>query len=307
MSKPHCIVRAGILSICGLLSLSILGGCVVLAAGPTGSSPVPAAKGEAIPSSFSLLPRSFQPQPLLDMTIFTELTAAGRKLGTPTNQTPMYYVAVPDGFHQGGHLVANEKPPTPLAMDYFVRRALASAGYLSPPSSEVRPSLLIVYRWGSHNAASADFTSEMPEFANAEVLERARLVGGRSLVKEMAETMEHGEIFQHQDDKKDYLKSQAFSSCYFVVLFAYDYEASLEGERRLCWRTNMTVSSSGVSMKETIGPLIASAVPFLGREMAEPAITSRLLRSRASVEIGEAQVVEYEVPSQSKPGPTKKR
>ena len=306
MSKLHGIVGTGILSACGLLLLSLLGGCVVPAAGPSGSSSALPAKGKPIPSSFSLLPRSLQPQPLLDMTVFTELRAAGRKMGLPTGQTPMYYVAVSDGFHQGGQSVANEKPPTPQAMDRLVRRALASAGYQSLPSSDVRPSLLIVYRWGSHNAASADYTSEMPEFANTEVLERARLVGGRDLVKEMAQTMEHGEFLQQQNDKKDYLKSQAFSSCYFVVLFAYDYEASLQGERRLCWRTNMTVASSGVSMRETIGPLIASAVPFLGREMVEPEITSRLLRSRATVEIGEATVVESEDSSRPKPDAIRK-
>ncbi|HEX2852807.1 MAG TPA: hypothetical protein VHO24_06180 [Opitutaceae bacterium] len=228
------------------------------------------------------------------MTVFTELTSEGRTQEPASPENPVYYVAQPDGFRQRGQSVAGEEAPPLAHIDYFVRKALATAGYFSVPSVEVRPSLFILYRWGTHNTMNELFSEEFQRFADAEVLERARLVGGKDLVKEMARQMAWGESILDRNEKLDYLKDQAFNSCYFVVLLAFDYDAMVRGERRLLWRTNMTVNSVGVSLRETLPPLIASAAPFLGRETAEPEITTRTLRDRARVEVGPAILVGYD-------------
>jgi hypothetical protein len=169
----------------------------------TGRGPVqsPRDYSDAPPSTFSLLPKSLQANPVLDMTVFTEMTADGRKLQPPSSDNPVYYVAQADGFHQLGAQVAGEKPPPAAHMDYFVRKALHEAGYRSVPSPEVRPSLMILYRWGSHNNMGEQMSSDFPDFADADTLERARLVGGKKLVSEMARIMEWGETMLDRDER----------------------------------------------------------------------------------------------------------
>jgi hypothetical protein len=244
------------------------------------------ASSDPPPYQFSLLPKSFQVNPLLDMTVFTEMTADGRKLPRPTADKPVYYVAQPEGFQEEGMSIAGDVPPPPAHMDYFVRRALASSHYRSVPSPEVRPTLLIKYRWGTNNSVQGAESEDFQKFFEGDTIDRARMVGGRKLVQEIRRRSDHGSSFLDDDDTFRYLQDQATNSCYFVVLLAFDYEAMMQGERRLYWRTNMTVGTEGVSLRETLPPLIASAAPFFGRETAEPAITTRALRGRGKVEVG---------------------
>jgi hypothetical protein len=243
------------------------------------------------PSAFSLFPKALQTSPMLDMTVFTEMTGAGREIPAPSAERPVYYVAQPDGFKQLGAAVGGEKPPSAAHMDYFIRKALAAAGYRSVPSTEIRPTLLIRYYWGTHNVLGEQMSSDFPDFADDDALERARLVGGRNLVREMARVMESGETIAERDETKDYLKTQAFNDLYFVVVHAYDYEASVRGKRVLYWKTSMTVNAGGVSVRESLPPLVASGAPFLGRETKEVAITSKRLQRKEKVEIGEETIL----------------
>lgn len=268
---------------CSVFLLLLLSACGTAPKHPVAEKPT----ANLPPSGFTLLPKSFQKNPMLDMVVFTELTPLGRKHAPPTAENPVYYVAQPGGFRQQGANVAGEIPPPSGHMDYFVRRALAAGGYRPVPSPEVRPALFISYHWGTHNSLQGQMSEDFPLAADADVLDRARMVGGLQLVKEIDRQKEFGEtILDEHDEKMRYLKDQAVNSCYFVVLYAYEYDAMVRGERHLCWRTSMTVGASGVSVRETLPPLIASSAPFLGRETPDPAITSRTLRGREKIEIG---------------------
>lgn len=227
------------------------------------------------------------------MTVFTEMSDP-TKGASPSTEHPIYYVAQADGFSELGEHIAGEKNLPPAHLDYFIRKALTAAGFAPVPSVEKRPSLMILYRWGTYHALSAENSSALPDYADDRTLERARLVGGKKLVAEMAHTLEWGESLLDDTTKKQYFREQAFGSCYYVILFAYDYEEIVRGHRRLCWRTNMTVDTRGVSLRETLPVLIASSAPYLGREMSEPAITSRTLSRNEKIEIGPATVLKDE-------------
>lgn len=88
------------------------------------------------------------------------------------------------------------------------------------------------------------------------------------------------------------LVEDAFHSCYFVVASAYDYAAMTRHQRRLLWRTKMTVDASGVNMTETLAPLIASAAPYLGRDMSETTVVTKKISREGHVEIGTPTVVD---------------
>lgn len=154
------------------------------------------------------------------------------------------------------------------------------------------------------------------------LLERAKLIGGAKFLKEVADAMHEvdrlasmeksfvaptgsegmGSVASMVRDPFDVLRNKSaeherlvdelFSSSFFVVASAYDYAALAKGQRRLLWRTKMTVNSLGVNMVESLPPLIATAGPYLGRETPEPVVISKRIMRDGNVEIGEAVVVE---------------
>ncbi len=82
------------------------------------------------------------------------------------------------------------------------------------------------------------------------------------------------------------LVDELFSSSYFVIASAYDLNPLGRGERRLLWRTKMTVNSLGLNMAETLPSLVATAAPYIGRETREPVLLTKRLSRDGNVQIG---------------------
>ncbi|MEO7413701.1 MAG: hypothetical protein ABIZ81_10110 [Opitutaceae bacterium] len=89
----------------------------------------------------------------------------------------------------------------------------------------------------------------------------------------------------------EHLAEMAFHTCYFVMASAYDYDAMEKNQKRLLWRTKMTVEAQGVSMEEIMNPLIANTGSFLGREMTEAAVVKKRISREGKVDVGTPTVV----------------
>jgi hypothetical protein len=225
------------------------------------------------------------------MTANTEFTAYGKLLRPATPDAPVYYIAQAGGLKQLGLPVGGEQPPLPQDMESTMQKALAVNGYLlADPAAGRFPSLAVIYSWGSHSRLDPQTARDFPLLAAQQRLERAMLVGGRKYVADRAFAIEWGD-FSYQTVEKEYLNYQAADSLYFVVASAYDYAALAMGERKLAWRTTMTVNSIGVSMRETLPPLIANSSLIFGRETASPQIIQRRKRD-VLVELGKPTIVD---------------
>jgi hypothetical protein len=240
---------------------------------------------------FSLLPKSFQRNPILEMTVNTEVTEYGRMLRPASTDQPVYYVAAPVGYRQFGATVG-EKAPSPQDLEAAMTKALADTGYLVAKQAGPNPSLVVVYYWGSHNKIDPELAADFPQLAAKHRLERAVLVGGKKYAAELGRTMEFGETIADRSLEKEYLRDQASGDLYFVVASAYDYVGVTRGEKKLAWRTTMTVNSAGVNMRETLPPLMATASEFFGRETLTPEIASRRVSREGKVEVGIPTVIE---------------
>ena len=290
---------------------------------------------------FNLLPRSLQKNPLVDLTVVTELTEDGRKLPPPSSAQPAYYSIESAGYHAEGHGADDRHLPAPAELATSFLQALAVNGY-RPATPAHPPTLLIVYYWGAHtnlDAGSPDTeVSATPDIGHKNLLSRAALVGGTRFAEELrtalhkqdmenevqrssAENMarlglapeigsvliDYGplRLFTERDAKTRQLYS-ALGECYYAVVSAYDYAAAARGQRRLLWRSKMTLDSQGVAMRETLPGLILNAGKYFGVDMPEAATMAKRLQQETSIKLGPLEVKEYLEPAAAPP-PAKPR
>ncbi|HEX2852808.1 MAG TPA: hypothetical protein VHO24_06185 [Opitutaceae bacterium] len=97
--------------------------------------------------------------------------------------------------------------------------------------------------------------------------------------------------YYRRDPKTTYLVDEAFGSCYFVIASAFDGAAIAKGEKRLLWRTKMTVNSEGVALADTLPVLISSAGGYFGRETNGTVTVEKNVLRNAAVKVGTPTIV----------------
>lgn len=278
---------------------------------------------------FTLLPKSLQKNPNLELTVNTEMTEAGKQLPPVTPANPAYvelFTAGPQhkGDQPAGKTVAQEE------IERVLTRSLASNGYLLAKPPEHPPSLVIIYTWGSHSRLEDALS---PEMVARNLLDRAALVGGDKFAREMLDLFQQADamntaaggtvapdgqpvitpevaafinpvyLFKQRSAKNEFLVDQMASDVFYVSASAYDYRSVAENRKQLLWRTRMTVASPGVSQQQSLPTLVISAAPFLGRETPEPETLYKRSLREGSVELGTPRVVEENV----QPAPAAKK
>jgi hypothetical protein len=235
-----------------------------------------------------LLPKAFMSDPQIEMTVYSERTEYGRTLPDVTPGQPAYYVAQSQGYQPMGSSPVSEHPPAQEKIEALLQRVLEKRGYLPARDLAHPPTLALFTYWGTHSGIDVQEVVERPDLITLrerDILERARLVGGRANVEKLARQMAYGIPLHERMAREEHLRYQAEHNLYYVVVSAYDFARLAQGERRLVWRTTMTVNDQGVSIKETLPPLIASALDFFGRDTGESLALQRRI-SRGSVTLG---------------------
>lgn len=332
-----------LLSLLGLVSFAGVAIAVAQTAAPPPEPVLPEASVPKRPQKtqwvFSILPKAFQKNPFVDLTVITEMTELGKKLPPVSPAAPAYFVAHSSGYRQMGEVIAGEHTLKPDEVERILTRSLATNGYL-PATKEHPPTLVIFYTWGSHNLL-AEGDPDNPVLSANQVarnlLDRAALVGGVKFSERMLKLFEEAdaqafaanasqppgsmgpvitpemqafmdpiERFKRADPKNDFLVEQFTNDVYYVVASAYDYAALAKKQRQLLWRTRMTVAAQGVSQEQTLPTLIATAAPYFGKDMAEAEIVTKRTVPEGKVEIGTPTVVGVEAAPAEKTPPAKK-
>jgi len=291
---------------------------------PAGKKPASA------PWVFSLLPKSLQKNPNLELTVVTEMTEDGKKLPPVTPEQPAYYLTQSSGYHQLGDSTGNEKTLPEAEVERILTKALAPNGYRPAQPPAQPPTLMIFYTWGSHNLLlepDTDNPTLSAQRVARNLLDRAALVGGTKFAKEMLqlftqadalatasytpppppgadaspgpvidqaqmEFMNPVNLFKMKSPKNEFLVDQTADDVYYVVASAYDYRALQQKQRKLLWRTRMTVAAKGVSQEQSLPTLIATAAPYFGQDMPEAEVLIKRAVPDGKVEIGTPIVVE---------------
>jgi len=234
---------------------------------------------------FNLIPKPFQKNPRLEITVFTEFTDFGRKQPAVSPEEPARFVVHVKGAMSMGVGVRGDRMPSDVELQTVLDDALAARGYLAATEDGPQPRYALIFHWGSHNGFDLELAGLFPELQRQHVLERAMLVGGDDFKKEVVRMIDWGPSPKDQTPKMSALLNQAGSNLYYAVVSAYDFESVAHDKPLLAWRTTMTVTSTGVAMEEALPPLVMTASDFFGREMAEPSAIWRNVR-RGTVEMG---------------------
>ncbi len=254
----------------------------------------PAVRRESGRLSFELLPKSFQKNPQLEMTVVTEFTDYGRTLPEATAEKPVYYLGVATGLTERGNPVAGTHPPAQNYLGRLLQHSLTTNGFLAADKTH-RPTLTLFFHWGEHMPMDYDERQLFPEKAFHNLLERATLVGGRTFQRQLSQRIVYGDGPGDHSARNEFLTSQASGDLYFVVVSAYDYAALVHGQRKLVWRSNLTVAATGVSMTDALPGLILTAGPYFGRPTPDSEILFRHVK-RDVIQLGPAKVIETDVP-----------
>lgn len=291
--------------------------------------PPPAAEKKAAGRwSFALLPRAFQTHPNVDFNVITEMTDAGRQAPRPTPESPLYYqLSLTKAPELGPDPSVGGKGPNPEYVEEALRKGLAEQHLLDGQSAGRQPTLLLLGHWGEYgfDDFSEGVVSEYLRLKG--LLDRARLIGGDRFAREFEAVLEEESVqalaaagpsnpppgflpvmgdlvmpsvwspmerFRARSSMNRHLVEELTRGCYFVVVSAYDMKAAQEKRRVLLWRTQMTVNSDAVSMRETIVPLVANGSAFLGKDMTEPALLVSRIDRQGRVDFGPAEVLYWE-------------
>ena len=276
--------------------------------------------------NFELVPKAFQRDPRMEMTVITEMTAEGKKLPPVSRQAPAYYVAHSGGYHPVGEK-AGQLAFSAADIERILKASLGQSGF-EPAAPDHPPSLFITYTWGPHmypdivTDGDGNIVSPTQEVLLQNVLDRAALAGGdkfatelksalalrvantmtapaptdgmsaANALAEMNRAMDPVKLFVEKSTKNEFLVSQAADDCYYVVASAYDYDSVARNHRQLLWRTRMTLNARAISQAQSLPTLIAVAAPYFGREMAEAEVLLKRSVDTGHVEIGEPKVIE---------------
>ncbi len=244
----------------------------------------------AVPTAFAAPARA-------EVVVNIDMTPDGKKVPRPTAEHPAYYVPVILGYHTNGQIIAGERPPSRAELIRDMGKALAKEGYvlqaLRPDNKTTLPSLILCFEWGYLNpqisdlgedptVIGADSSTTIPRVvADFNQREMLTLVAGDAIYR--------GASFSTSDWER--LRDAATEGRYYIIVSAYDFEASLKGEKKLLWRARMSTERQGVWMNDVVPALIAGGAPIFGRELPRPQFLSAAIRD-GKVEIGTPTVVE---------------
>ena len=240
----------------------------------------------------------------------------------------------------GDGAAAGEQIPPPTDMQKLMQDALTKAGYLPADPSHPASLVVIFHWGSYTTPAELpDSPPVSVAIKNHQLLERAALVGGEKYSRELERalveastlsdttaptrtTADTGEtiadnvfgnaggyfsdvvnplaLFLSKTPKNRELFELAAGSCYYVIASAYDAAAAAKKQKTLLWRTKMSVAANGVSLAETVSPMISRSPRYLGQETDGAVTISRRIHE-GRVDFGDLKVIE-QVPA----SPTKK-
>lgn len=254
-----------------LLTLS-LGLATVFSALSHAAAPTPVPKTKAKPAP--------------DVLVVGDATEGVAPEYIPAPGKPVYYVFMGAAERVLGSAWAGEPQPDKKVLQEEIFRVLASQGYVRTQVGGPMPQLAIVVTWGSANLMSDDFETtndageSVTNTVNWNTREISSLVGADKARNKMLMSSE-----------ADQINDAARQDRLYVMVGALDAQALAKKQKKLIWRTRMSIESRRTSLPESLTVMLNSAAPYFGKNTDLPIFVDDNLRKNAEVQVGTPVVV----------------
>lgn len=185
--------------------------------------------------------------------------------------------------------------PDPKALEAELVKVLAQQGFIPAELGGPVPGIALAFAWGTANI------DDLPEEDGGEgINERIYRKNRQGIWQVTGARKSNGRNLTLVEGDK--LDEAVASDRAYISLLAFDLPALIKGKKIVLWRTQMSVDLLDASFPDSVAIMLASAAPYFGRATDQPVFINDRDR-KASVEIGELQVVEEDVPPPPTPPP----
>lgn len=227
-----------------------------------------------------------KPKPGPEVLVVGDVMASIPPEFVPAPDKPVYYVLLGTAERTLGAAWANEPQPDKATLEKEVVRILGAQHFHRTQLGGPMPQLALVVTWGSANLMIDDIndTNDAGETTTSSVVwnsrEMAQLVGADKANQKMLMSSEAEAI--NDAARQDRL---------YVMIAALDAMALAKKQKKLVWRTRISIESRRTSLPESLTVMLNSAGPYLGRSTELPVFIDDNLRRKADVQIGTPVVV----------------
>lgn len=244
-----------------------------------------------------------KPKPPPNVLIVSDVFSDVPDTLRPQPGKPVYYYLLGKVETDIGTPARGEPRADPAAVEAEVVKVLASQGFVRTQLGGPMPSIVIIVTFGSANLDTMEIQNTNPlptvEIGNPQPgeeppppppesfltqfnrREMMALIGADKANRTMLDASQIAQI-----------NDAAASTRGYIVIAALDADAlGRKKEKKLLWRTRMSIETLRNSLPESLGVMLASAAPLLGREAPLPVLITEADRRKASVEVGTPYVV----------------
>ncbi len=218
------------------------------------------------------------------MLVVADVFAHGGNVTGPTVDQPVYYLFLGGVEQDIGGSIAGLPTASPQQFRRVLAEELALHHFIETKGGGPLPQIALVCAWGT--AALDTFEQDDPSTGERTSVasndcEMKRLLG---IPKTRQRLMSAAEA----ENLNDALNSERF----YILVAALDATALRQRQKKVLWRTRISIDARRTTLPESMGLMIASAGPFFGREESRPIFVDDALRRNVHVEVGEATVIE---------------
>jgi hypothetical protein len=216
--------------------------------------------------------------PVGDVRVVVDMTAAGRRARQPTPHHPVIYYPVVAPYTEEGQAYAFDQPPPPKQVtEHLLAVALAKQGYLYVDGAT--PDILLVVVFGSINPQIGTMTGRGRA--------KGRTIGLAVNRAEMIAMLAGDDVTQMDIPAvRDAVLNEVKLPHYFMMVTAVTYQKP----HQELWRARITVPGVHVYFGDVVQALITKGVPFFGKDTRPTLIPLPI--GQGHVEVGKPTVKE---------------
>ncbi|MBL9190526.1 MAG: hypothetical protein JNK23_23815 [Opitutaceae bacterium] len=223
-----------------------------------------------------------------EVLVVADVLVTPPEAARPTKEKPIHYIILGGGERTLGDSIAGEKMPKREEITRELVSALGSQGFRLTQLGGPVPQLAIVFTYGSANLSTVDLDDTDPTtgetttstitFNHREIM---ALVGADKASRRLLMSSEADRI--NEAAREDRL---------YVFVAALDVEAlAKRKEKKLVWRTRISIESRRQSLPDSLHVMLKTAAPFFGAATELPVFVDDADRRKAEVQIGTPVVV----------------